>query len=130
MPSLQRRNIDARNARSTFFIPGKTTIFTAGTGGHGNAWDEAMLDAAESRRTMDLMPAFLKQVNASDIDPAFLAKVGKKLDLGQRQAGEIFGGGAAFSRYQSGKSTPPLALVKLLKVPDCHPYLSAEVRTM
>jgi HTH-type transcriptional regulator/antitoxin MqsA len=38
-------------------------------------------------------------------------------------AAEIFGGAVlnAFSRYENGKTKPPLALVKLLKVLDCPP---------
>ena len=34
----------------------------------------------------------------------------------------------AFSRYENGKTRPPLALVKLLKVLDRHPDLLNEVR--
>jgi HTH-type transcriptional regulator / antitoxin MqsA len=53
----------------------------------------------------------------------------KKLDLDQREAGEIFGGGVnALSRYENGKAKPPVALVKLLKVLDRHPELLGEVR--
>ena len=54
----------------------------------------------------------------------------KKLNLGQRQAAEIFGGGvSAFSRYENGKTRPPLSLVKRLKVLERHPDLLNEVRT-
>jgi HTH-type transcriptional regulator / antitoxin MqsA len=56
--------------------------------------------------------------------------VRKKLALHQREAAEIFGGGVnAFSRYENGKTKPPLALVKLLKVLDRHPDLLAEVKS-
>jgi HTH-type transcriptional regulator/antitoxin MqsA len=55
--------------------------------------------------------------------------VRKKLRLDQQQAAEIFGGGVnAFSRYENGRTRPPLALVKLLKVLDRHPDLLDEVR--
>lgn len=55
--------------------------------------------------------------------------VRKKLDLDQRKVADIFGGGVnAFSRYENGKTKPPLALVKLLKVLDRYPDLLAEVR--
>jgi HTH-type transcriptional regulator / antitoxin MqsA len=75
------------------------------------------------------MQAFNKQVNAAIVDPGFIVRVRKKLDLGQREAAEIFGGGVnAFSRYESGKTKPPLALVKLLKVLERHPELLGEVR--
>jgi len=45
------------------------------------------------------------------------------------KAAEIFGGGVnAFSRYENGKTKPPLALVKLLRVLEKHPDLLDEVR--
>jgi HTH-type transcriptional regulator/antitoxin MqsA len=68
-------------------------------------------------------------VNAAVIDPEFIVSVRKKLALDQKEAAEIFGGGVnAFSRYENGKTRPPLALVKLLKVLDRHPDLLSEVR--
>jgi HTH-type transcriptional regulator/antitoxin MqsA len=76
-----------------------------------------------------LKSAFSKAVNASFVDPDFIASVRKKLDLDPREAGEIFGGAVnAFSRYENGKTKPPVALVKLLKVLDRHPELLGEVR--
>jgi len=75
------------------------------------------------------MQAFNRQVNAAIVDPIFIATVRKKLNLGQKEAADIFGGGInAFSRYENGKTKPPLALVKLLKVLDRHPDLLNEVR--
>ena len=75
------------------------------------------------------MLEFNRQVNASIVDPGFIARVRKKLALDQRQAAAIFGGGTnAFSRYENGKTKPPLALVKLLMVLDRHPHLLNEVR--
>ena len=53
----------------------------------------------------------------------------KKLALDQREAAELFGGGVnAFSRYENGKTKPPLALVKLLRVLDHPPELLDEIR--
>ena len=61
--------------------------------------------------------------------PGFIVGVRTKLALDQREAAEIFGGGVnAFSRYENGRTKPPLALVKLLKVLDLHPELLNEVR--
>jgi HTH-type transcriptional regulator/antitoxin MqsA len=83
----------------------------------------------DSERVMREMQAFSKQVNADLVDPAFIVKVRKKLALDQREAAEIFGGGVnAFSRYETGKTKPPLALVKLLKVLDLHPELLEEIK--
>lgn len=108
---------------------GESTTLAQVTGEFCPACDESILDATESRRVMNLMLAFNKQVNAAIVDPEFIATVRKKLALDQREAAEIFGGGAnAFSRYENGKTKPPLALVKLLKVLDRHPDLLDEVR--
>ena len=75
------------------------------------------------------MLAFNKQVNAAIADPQFIVGVRRKLALDQRAAAEIFGGGVnTFSRYENGKTRPPLTLGKLPKVLDRHPDLLDEVR--
>ncbi|MBB3011185.1 type II TA system antitoxin MqsA family protein [Cupriavidus alkaliphilus] len=77
----------------------------------------------------DAMLAFNRQVNAALVDPVFITEVRKKLRLDQREAAEIFGGGVnAFSRYETGRTKPPLALVKLLRLLDRHPELLDEIR--
>jgi HTH-type transcriptional regulator/antitoxin MqsA len=108
---------------------GDSTVIAAVTGDFCPACAESILDAAESNRVMREMQAFSKQVNAAIVDPGFITDVRKKLGLDQREAAEIFGGGInAFSRYENGKTKPPLALVKLFKLLDRHPYLLSEVR--
>jgi HTH-type transcriptional regulator/antitoxin MqsA len=117
---------DTRDVCYTY--KGETTILPRVEGEYCLECDESMLGPEESRRTMDLMLAFNKQVNAAAVDPQFIVSVRKKLKLDQRQAGEIFGGGVnAFSRYELGKTRPPLAMVKLLKLLNNHPELLAEV---
>jgi len=119
---------DTRDLSYTY--KGETTVIAAVAGDFCPACAESVLDAAESNRVMREMRAFSKQVNAAIIDPVFITHVRKKLDLDQREAAEIFGGGInAFSRYENGKTKPPLALVKLLKLLDRHPDLLNEVRT-
>jgi HTH-type transcriptional regulator/antitoxin MqsA len=118
---------DTRDQSYTY--KGETTIIAAVTGDFCPACAESILDAAESDRVMREMRAFSKQVNAAIVDPIFITMVRKKLDLDQREAAEIFGGGInAFSRYENGKTKPPLALVKLFKLLDRHPDLLNEVR--
>lgn len=118
---------DTRDMPYTY--KGESTIILAVTGEFCPACGEAVLDMAESARVSAGMLEFNKQVNAAIVDPDFIARVRKKLALDQREAAEIFGGGVnAFSRYESGKTKPPLALVKLLKVLDRHPDLLNEVR--
>jgi HTH-type transcriptional regulator/antitoxin MqsA len=119
---------DTRDLPYTY--KGETTVIAAVTGDFCPACAESILDAAESNRVMREMRAFSKQVNAAIVDPGFITTVRKKLDLDQREAAEIFGGGVnAFSRYENGKTKPPLALVKLFKLLDRHPDLLSEVRT-
>ncbi len=113
-----------------YIYKGESTVLPGITGDFCPACGEAVFDMNEAERTGALMRDFNKQVNATIVDPEFIAGVRKKLNLDQREAAEIFGGGVnAFSRYENGKTKPPLALIKLLKVLDRHPDLLAEVRT-
>lgn len=120
----------ARGTRDlTYTYKGASTTLPRVTGDYCRSCDEAVLDASDSKRTMALMQAFARKVNASLVDPGFIASVRRKLALDQREASEIFGGGInAFSRYETGKARPPVALVKLLRVLDRHPELLEEVR--
>jgi HTH-type transcriptional regulator/antitoxin MqsA len=117
---------DTRDIPYTY--KGETTILKS-TGDFCTACGESIHDAEDSERVMSEMRAFSRQVNAAIVDPEFIVKVRKKLALDQREAAEIFGGGVnAFSRYETGKTKPPLALVKLLKVLDLHPELLEEIK--
>jgi len=118
---------DTRDMPYTY--KGETTVIPMVTGDFCPACGEVVLTMAESIRVSKLMLEFNKQVNASIVNPEFIANVRKKLNLDQREAAEIFGGGInAFSRYENGKTKPPLALVKLLRILDRHPDLLAEIR--
>jgi HTH-type transcriptional regulator / antitoxin MqsA len=108
---------------------GEQTVISHVTGHHCPAYGEVVLDREQGDRYSELVGAFQRQVNAAYVDRAFIAKVRKKLRLDQREAADIFGGSVnAFSRYENGKTKPPLALVKLLKVLDRHPELLKVVR--
>lgn len=121
-------NHDTRDMPYTY--KGETTVIPAVTADFCPACDESVTDMAETERVMREMQAFNKQVNAAIVDPHFIASTRKKLGLGQREAGEIFGGGVnAFSRYELGKTKPPLSLVALLKLLDRHPGLLNEIRS-
>ncbi|HSI48589.1 MAG TPA: type II toxin-antitoxin system MqsA family antitoxin [Ideonella sp.] len=106
-----------------------TTLIPAVAGDHCPACGELVLDRGADDRYGALTAQFRQQVNAAYVSPTYIAQVRKKLELGQREAGELFGGGVnAFSRYERGKTRPPLALVQLLKILDRHPDLLDEVR--
>src|SRR5947209_1339860 len=117
---------DTRDISHTY--KGETTVIPNVTGDFCPACGESILEAVEARRVSNLMTAFRKQVNASIVDPKFIMNVREKLNLDQKQAAEIFGGGHnAFSRYESGRVKPPLPLVLLFRVLDHHPDLLAEI---
>jgi HTH-type transcriptional regulator/antitoxin MqsA len=119
---------DTRDISYTY--KSETTTIAAVRGEFCPACGESVLAPAESKRVSAAMLDFNKQVNASIVDPGFIARVRKKLALDQREAAVIFGGGAnAFSRYENGKTKPPLALVKLLMLLDRHPNLLDEVHS-
>jgi len=119
---------DTRDLPYTY--KGEATIIPAVTGEFCPACDEVVLNREHGDRYSELLGAFQRQVNAAFVDPDYITRVRRKLDLDQRQAAELFGGGVnAFSRYENGKTKPPLALVKLLKLLDRHPDLLDELRT-
>ena len=118
---------DTRDVEYTY--KGETTVIPSITGDFCPACTDSIHDKDESARYNGLMLEFNKQVNASIVDPAFVTTVRKKLKLDQRQAAELFGGGVnAFSRYENGKTKPPLALVQLLRLLDWHPELLNELK--
>lgn len=124
----------AKLVRDTRSLPyaykGESTAIPAVTGDFCPACGEVVLAAAESARVSAAMLAFNKQVNAAMVDPSFIVAVRRKLELDQREAAAIFGGGVnAFSRYENGKTKPPQSLVQLLKLLDRHPELLREVRS-
>ena len=107
---------------------GKKTIIPAVCGNYCSVCDEIITAENESRRMMNAMRDFQKQVNAELTDTNYILTVRNKLNLTQAQAGALFGGGVnAFSRYETGKAQPPVALLKLFKILDKHPELIAEI---
>lgn len=109
---------------------GRSTVIKAVKGNFCNnpGCHEVVADIDESARMSKEMLAFSKKVNRELTPIDLLANVRERFKLNQQQAAKIFGGGTnAFSRYESGKTKPPVALVKLFKVLDKHPDLFKEV---
>lgn len=89
---------------------------------------EVVLGMDESVRTSREMLEFNKKVNAELSPIDLLTQVRGRLSITQQEAGRVFGGGAnAFSRYESGKTKPPVALVKLFQLLDRHPEFYGEI---
>lgn len=119
---------DTRDLPYTY--KGETTTIVAVRGDFCPICSEVVLERGDTDRYMFEIGAWQKQVNAMQVDPAFIARVRTKLNIGQREAGLIFGGGVnAFNRYEAGKSKPPVSLIQLLGLLDRHPDLLQEVVT-
>jgi len=128
-PNCDNQEMVCRTTDIPYAYRGESTIITSVTGEFCSSCEEMVLEHEEAQRVSDAMAAFNKQVNAAAVDPEFIRGVRKKLRLDQKEAAEIFGGGVnAFSRYETGKTMPPVALVKLLRVLDTHPELLPLVR--
>lgn len=114
----------------TYTYKGKKTVLK---GVRGRFCDnrkcrEVVMDRDESARTSRAMLEFNKRINAELTPIDLLTQVREQLKLTQHQAAKVFGGGPnAFSRYESGKTKPPVALVKLFKVLKKHPALFKEI---
>ena len=92
---------------------------------------EIIMDSDESARASREMLSFNKKVNGQLAPIDLLVNVRRRLKLTQRQAARVFGGGPnAFSRYESGKTKPPVALIQLFGILDKHPELLAEIASM
>jgi HTH-type transcriptional regulator/antitoxin MqsA len=112
---------------------GKSTIIKAVKGQYCDnpKCGEIVMEMGESVRTSGEMLAFNKTVNAKLTPIHLLPAVRRRFNLTQQQAAKVFGGGPnAFSRYESGKTKPPLTLVQLFKVLDKHPDLFEEVASV
>jgi HTH-type transcriptional regulator/antitoxin MqsA len=128
-PSCSNAELVRYTRDMPYTYKGESTVISDVTGDFCPSCGEMILEFAESVRTSTVMLNFNKEVNASIVDPSFIIRVRKKLALDQREAAEIFGGGVnAFSRYETGKTKPTVALVKLLRLLDRHPDLLSEVR--
>lgn len=109
---------------------GKKTMLPAIEELHCPICHDVTMNKDESAAYLAKIVAFKNSVIKETIEPAYISRVRKKLDLTQREASAIFGGGAnAFSRYETGKAQPHPSTVKLLKVLDRHPELLGEIRS-
>lgn len=90
---------------------------------------EIVMNMAAGIRHSTAMLAFDRDVNAAIVDPILIIGVRQELALDQHEAAANFGESInVFSRYENGRTDPPLAMVKLFKVPGRHPEPLSEVQ--
>jgi HTH-type transcriptional regulator/antitoxin MqsA len=104
---------------------GRETVIPAVEGDRCPKCGEVFLSPEAAGKTDEAMRCFNREVNEGiGISPEYVRQVRKKLNLDQKEAGRIFGGGVnAFCRYETGKTPPPVPLIKLLRILDAHPEL-------
>jgi HTH-type transcriptional regulator/antitoxin MqsA len=108
---------------------GEKMVLSDVTGEWCPACGEALLDETEASRISRDMTAFNKKVNSELFSAEEITAAREKLRLTQQEAAALFGGGInAFSRYENGKTKPPVALVKLLRLLEKYPDLLEELR--
>lgn len=113
----------------TYAYKGESVTLKKLPGLYCTGCDEVMYDMEISKLINDAATILNKKVNAKEINPESIIRVRKKLGLTQQEAADIFGGGVnAFSRYETGRAVPPVAVLKLLRILDKHPELLAELR--
>lgn len=93
------------------------------------ACGELEFDSPESARSFfERVTVLQRQERTRQADE--LRAIRKRLKLTQRQAAELFGGGAnAFSDYERGATKPARSTVMLLHLLDHHPELLQELRS-
>jgi HTH-type transcriptional regulator/antitoxin MqsA len=129
-PTCETGNLVTAIRNVLYTYKGKKTVIKAVKGQFCDnpKCREVIMDMGESVRTSKEMLEFNKKVNAELTPIDLLTQVRVQLNLTQQEAAKVFGGGAnAFSRYESGKTKPPVALVKLFKVLNKHPDLFEEI---
>ncbi|WP_244947160.1 type II TA system antitoxin MqsA family protein [Atlantibacter hermannii] len=110
---------------------GSKTTLRGIVGEYCNSCGEIIFTPEESNAFSAQASAFRTAVNAESFDPTLFTRVRKNLRIDQQQAGMLFGGGVnAFSRYETGKTTPPIAVVKLFKMFDKFPELFEEYKSL
>lgn len=128
-PTCGAAELETGTRDLSYTYKGASTVISGVTGAFCPACGEVVMDGTNADIYGAAIRAFKQEVNAGAVSPEVISGIRKKLALTQEQAGAIFGGGVnAFSRYETGKTRPPVALVKLLRLLDHHPELLDEVR--
>lgn len=129
-PTCGSGKVVAATRDMPYTYKGRKTVIKAVRGQYcdNRKCGEVVMNMDESVRTSREMLEFNKKVNAELSPIDLLTQVRQRLNITQQQAARVFGGGAnAFSRYESGKTKPPVALVKLFQLLARHPEFYKEI---
>lgn len=88
---------------------------------------EGIMTGEEAAATEPQLDEFMTSVDRDEA--AELVRIRKKLNLTQREAARLTGGGHnAFSRYERGEAKPLPAVINLFRLLDRHPELLKEIK--
>ena len=110
---------DTRDLPYTY--KGETTTLPAVTGEYCPACGEVVLNREHGDRYGELIGLYQRQINAAYVDPDYIARVRKKLDLDQREAGEKRRAEqrtwlkAALQKGLDAKSTGPVDMQEVIR---------------
>lgn len=92
-----------------------------------NACDEGVIGGEDRKATQKILQAFRADVDGL-LPPDEIKHIREELNLTQKKASDIFGGGInAFSRYERGETPPSKSLSQLLQLLKNHPGLLSEI---
>lgn len=129
-PNCNSNKLVAVSHDMPYAYKGEHTVITGVNGEWCPACGETLLDITESSRIHREMQTFNQKVNERLFSPQEISHLRERLRLTQQEAARLFGGGVnAFSRYESGKIKPPVALIKLMRLLERHPDLLDEMRS-
>ncbi len=116
-----------RDTRHQTFEYKGQTIMIDQPGLYCTSCNESLLMPEDMAATDPLFEAFRDHIDGI-LPPAEIKRIRKKLELRQKQAGVVLGGGAsAFHKYESGVGKPSLAISNLLRLLDHDPSRLREI---
>jgi HTH-type transcriptional regulator/antitoxin MqsA len=121
--------MEKKNKDETLSYSGQSVTVENLSGEFCPACGEGIWDS-ESNQRLDEAQTALMNTTRSEVS-ANIRRIRKSLNLTQAELAKNFGlGPLAFSRYERGKTQPPLLLVKVLSLLEKHPGLLEELREM
>ncbi len=125
-PACRSGKLERKTALQTFTYKRKKLQYEQ-PGLYCEECGEAILDTSDMDAVEPLLFDFRAKIDGY-LTTGEIRRIRKKLDLTQKGAGEIFGGGHnAFSRYESGLARPPKSMNSLLRLLDKRPELLCEI---
>lgn len=111
----------------TLELDGQSLTLHRMSGHFCTSCDEGVWDEVSYKRYIESQEALVR--SAKENVGSDIRRIRKKLNLTQQDLASRFGmGKVAFSRYETGKTRPPVYFVKFLKLLERHPDLLNEIR--